>query len=87
MKSLMLYSQGENDIVDLYVQSFKCYWDTSLAFGVSPGVHEGLMNNMLATSDWVADYDNTTMDERARVVRETIESVKASMITSRAGKK
>ena len=51
MKSLMLYSQGEKDTVDIYVQSFKSYWDTCLAFGASPGVHEGLVNSMLAAAD------------------------------------
>ena len=78
MKSLMFYSQsqGEKDTVDLYIQSFKSYWDMCLAFIVSPGVHKGLVNNMLATADWVADHDNTTADKRGRVVRKSTKSVK-----------
>ena len=46
-------------------------------------MHEGLVNNMLATVDWVVDHDNTTTDERVRAVTETTESVKAAMINWR----
>ena len=73
LKSLMLYSQGEKDTVDSYIQSFKSHWDTCSAFGASPGMHEGLVNNMLATADWVANHANITADERARAVNETTE--------------
>jgi hypothetical protein len=39
LKSLMLYSQGEKDTVDSYIQSFKSHCDTCSAFGASPGMH------------------------------------------------
>ena len=58
MKSLMLYSQGEKDAVDVYVQSFKSYWDACSAFGASLGMHEGLINGMLLAADWVVDHDS-----------------------------
>ena len=42
---------------------------------------------MLATADWVAYHDNTTADERVRVVRETTESVKVTMVMRWADKR
>ena len=83
----MLYSQGEKDTVDLYIQSFKSHWDMCLAFGVSPGIHKGLVNNMLTTADWMVDHANVTADERTRAVRETTELVKAAMVISGADKR
>ena len=63
------------------------HWDTCSAFGVAPGMHEGLVNNMLATADWVVNHANITADERARAVNETTESVKAAMVIRRADKR
>ena len=57
------------------------------AFGTSPGVHKGLVTDMLAAVDWLADHNNTTANERARAVRETTESVKAAMVISGADKR
>ena len=50
-------------------------------------MNEDLVINMLATEDWVENYDNTTANERVRAVRETIESVKAAMVISGADKR
>ena len=87
MKSLMLFSQGEKETVDEYVQGFKSHWDTCSAFGGSPGEHEGLVNGILATAAWVADPDNIIPAERERAVRESTESVKAAMVISGAEKR
>ena len=56
-KSLMIYSQGEKETVNEYVQSFKSHWGMYSVFGMFPGVHKSLMTNMLATADWAADHN------------------------------
>ena len=58
-----------------------------MAFGASPGMHEGLVNGMLLTADWVVDHDNIQPDERMRAVRETTESVKVALLISGADKR
>ena len=87
IKSLMLYSQGENETVDAYAQGFKSHWDTCTAFGASPGEHAGLINGILATAAWVGDAANIQPAERERAIAESTESVKAAMIISGSDKK
>jgi len=49
LKTLFLYTQTENESVDKYAHNFKSLWDTVEAFGGSPGIHQGLVNRLLAT--------------------------------------
>ena len=49
LKTLFLYTQTEKESVDEYAHNFKSLWDTVEAFGGSPGIHQGLVNGLLAT--------------------------------------
>ena len=47
LKTLFLFTQGEKDTIDEYGRNFQSLWDTVEAFGVSPGIHRGLVEGLL----------------------------------------
>ena len=46
LKTLYLYSQGDKELVDDYARNQKSLWNTSVAFGTSPGVHQKLVGDL-----------------------------------------
>ncbi len=58
LKTLFLYTQTEKESVDEYAHNFKSLWDKVEAFEGSPGIHQGLVNGLLATPGRVRDPRN-----------------------------
>ena len=86
VKSLYLLTQGDKETVDTYVRNLNSHFNTSMAFGASPRVHQGLVDNLLATADWVGDTNAIQQAEIERARTETTESMKAAMLISGADK-
>jgi hypothetical protein len=47
LKMLFLYTQADKESVNEYACNFKSLWDTVKAFGGSPGIHKGLVKEIL----------------------------------------
>ena len=59
MKTLFLYTQPDKDSVEYYSRNLTSLWDTDEAFGVSPGIHRGLVEGwLLAEPGRIADVNN-----------------------------
>ena len=86
-KTPFLYTQKEGESVEEYARNLTSLWDTSEAFGASPGVHKALVDALLEAPGQVADPDNITEAERALAERETSETVKAALMISLADKR
>jgi hypothetical protein len=89
LKALYLYSQEKWESVDEYARNQKSLWDTAVAFGASPGVHQKLVNDLLqraGAAGAAADPDNPTPDELEVAQRIVSEEVQASLLLSGADK-
>jgi len=84
LKALFLFTQGEKDTVNKYGRNFQSLWDTVEAFGVSPGIHRGLVEGLLNEPRRVANPGNITAAERRVAEEEANESVKAALLISGA---
>ena len=90
LKALYLYSQGDKETVDEYARNQRSLWDTAVAFGASPGVHQKLVNDLLqqaGAAGAAADPDNPTADELEVAERIVSEEVQASLLVSGADKR
>jgi hypothetical protein len=87
LKTLFLFTQGEKDTVNKYGRNFQSLWDTVEAFGVSPGIHRGLVEGLLNEPRQVANPGNITAAERRVAEEEANESVKAALLISGADKR
>ena len=50
LKTLFLYTQGEKDTAEEFGRSFRSLWEMVEAFGGSPGVHKGLVDELLSNT-------------------------------------
>jgi hypothetical protein len=48
LKMQFLYMQLKKESIEKYGRNFKSLWETVEAFGISPGVHKGLFDGLLA---------------------------------------
>ena len=80
LKTLFLYSQSEKETVEEYTRNFRSLWDTVEAFGGSPGIHEGLVEQQLKRRGIVTPNQM----ELAEATEVSIEQVKAAMLISGA---
>ena len=87
LKTLFLYTQTEKESVDEYARNFKSLWDTVEAFGGSPGIHQGLVNGLLAMPGQVRDPRNITNAEETAAEEEVADAVKAALLISGADKR
>ena len=71
-----------------YSQNLTSVWDTSEAFGASPGIHMGLVKVwLLAKPGRIANTNNITNADRAGAETETSDVVKAALIISGSNKR
>ena len=82
LKTLFLYSQSENEMVEEYTRNFRSLWDTVEAFGGSPGIQDGLVEAELRRRN-IADTGPTQLSEVEDV---SIEQVKVAMLSSGASR-
>ncbi len=80
LKTLYLYTQTEKESVEEYARNFRSLWNTVEAFGVSPGIHEGMVEAELSRRQ-IAAPDATQLKEARAVASK---QVKAVMLISRA---
>jgi hypothetical protein len=78
--------QSEKESVKKYKHNFKSLWETVKVFGRSPGVHKGLVNELLAQTGWVANTGSFTAAERKQAKVNASEVVKAALLISGANK-
>ena len=61
MKTLFLYTQTDKESVEYYSRNLTSLWDTAEAFGVSPGIHRGLVEErLLDEPEHIADVNIIT---------------------------
>ena len=82
LKTLFLYSQSENETVEEYTRNFRSLWDTVEAFGVLPGIQDGLVEAELRRRN-IANPSPTQLSEAEDVL---IKQVKAAMLISGASR-
>ena len=46
LKTLFLYTQGNEESIQEYGHNFRSMWDMVEAFGGSPGIHKGLTDTL-----------------------------------------
>jgi len=73
--------------VDQFSRNLDSLWDTSTAFGASPGFHKKLVNNYLSIAGHTEDPYNLTIKEITVAEEATNESVKAALLMSGEDKK
>ncbi len=78
LKTLFLYTQSEKDTVEVYGRNFCSLWETVEVFGGLPGLHKGLVNNVLKEKN----ISSPTSDQRKAVDESTCEVVKAALLIS-----
>ncbi len=86
LRSLILYTQSEKEMVEEYGRNLKSLWDTVEAFGGSQGLHKGMMEAMVKDRTSLVDSVAPTKEEMARVENEANEAVKAALLISNADK-
>ncbi len=84
LKMLFLYTQGKKETVEEYGRNIKSLWDTVEAFGVSPGIHKGLMDSILAAT---VTSKSPTMASIKQVGEESSKAVKAALLISGADRR
>jgi hypothetical protein len=47
LKTLFLYTQSEKETVEKYGRNFRSLWEMAEAFGGLPGIHKGMMDNLM----------------------------------------
>jgi hypothetical protein len=87
LKTLFLYTQTEKESVDEYGSNFKSLWDTVEAFGGSPGIHQGLVNGLLASPGQVRNPNSITDAEETAAEEEVADAAKAALLISGADKR
>jgi hypothetical protein len=85
LKTLFLYTQGERDTVEEYGHNFRSLWDTVEAFGGLPGIHAGLMDEILANK--VASGQVATSAQVKEAGEESSKTVKAALLISGADRR
>ena len=87
MKTLFLYTQTDKESVEDYSRNLTSLWDTTKAFGASPGIHRGLVGRwLLAKPGRIADVNNITDIEQTEAETQTSYAVKAALLISGADK-
>jgi hypothetical protein len=86
LKTLFMYTQTDRETVEEYGQNFRSFWDTVEAFGVSPGVHKGLVAGILKEPGPVSG-SSATPTKIKNLEEEASESVKAVLLISGADKR
>ena len=84
LKTLFLYTQGKNEMVEEYGQNFKSLWDMVEAFGGSPGIHKGLADSIL---DATVTSGSPTVAQIKQVGEELSKAVKAVLLISVADRR
>jgi hypothetical protein len=80
LKALLLYSQYKKEAVEEYGHNLKSFLDAVKAFGGTPGLHRGMTKK-------VADPNNPTADEIAKLENEVNKAVKVALLISGAEKR
>jgi hypothetical protein len=84
---LFLYTLGEKDRVDKYRHNFRSLWDMVEAFGRLPGMHKGLVEELLRNPTHINNVNNMTKTDCAIAKEDVSEAVKAALLISRADKR
>jgi hypothetical protein len=74
-------------MVEEYGHKLKRFWDTIEAFEGTPGLHRGMMEALASNPKKVADPNNLTADEIAKLESEVNEAVKVALLISGADKR
>jgi hypothetical protein len=82
LKTLLLYSQSENETVEEYTRNFRSLWDTVEAFGVLPGIQDGLVEAELRRRN----ITNPSPMQLSEAEDMSIKQVKAAMLISGASR-
>jgi len=83
LKTQFLYTQSEKDTVEEYTRNFWSLWDTVEAFGVSPGIHHGLVDAELKRRG----LTNPSDDQREAAEHTSAEQVKKALLISGADRR
>ena len=86
LKTLFLYSQTDKETMEQYGRNFRALWEMVEAFGGSPGIHQGMINEMLKDPTRVANVAKPTVVEITKAEGDTSEAVKAALLISGADK-
>jgi hypothetical protein len=87
LRALFLYTQSEKETVEEYGCNLKSFWDTVETFRGTPGLHQGMMEALARDPKKVADPNNLTADEIAKLKNKANKAVKAALLISRADKR
>ena len=82
LKTLLLYSQSENETVEEYTRNFRSLWDTVEAVGVLPGIQDGLVEAELRRRN----ITNPSPMQLSEAEDMSIKQVKAAMLISGASR-
>ena len=82
LKTLLLYSQSENETVEEYTRNFQSLWDTVEAFRGSPGIQDGLVEAELRRRN----ITNPSPMQLSEAEDMSIKQVKAAMLISGASR-
>jgi hypothetical protein len=85
--TLFLFTQGEKDTMEEFGRNFRSLWEMVEAFGGSPGVHKGLVNELLSNTTRVKDVRKPTDPEIAKTEDDSCKAVKAALLVSGANKR
>jgi hypothetical protein len=82
LKTLFLYTQSEKETVEEYGRNFQSLWETAKANRGSPGIHKGMMDNLMK-----GIMGNPTPAEIKKVEETANEAVKGALLISGADKR
>ncbi len=82
MKTLFLYTQSEKETVKEYGRNFQSLWEMAEAFGGLPGIHKGMMDNLMK-----GITGNPTPSEIKKAEETANKAVKGALLISGADKR
>ncbi len=86
LKALFLYTQSEKESVKEYGRNLKSLWDTVEAFGGSPGLHKGMMEELAKDTTRFANVSAPREDEITKMENKANKALKMALLISGADK-